>query len=322
MADSGPGLSESRHLYGMESKGTRQELPKRTLPRPERATGFKSFKRKRARQREALQQQGPGDLDEDKKEELLVLEGEMKNEARKRRNQKQDNFSKSLQEYANKKRKQMMQDCDDTNPEIAAKLREHRARAARNLEKMRNLEVRSMSVALQRDPLPPRTVVIATSGAAESIISRVGGRFLLWPESAAEAVGVAKECLLAPQVVWLCTSDEEERLMMFVSTAADWRTFNAAARLIGGFVVGPYWLQLVTTEQRLLPGIVQLKRGCDMPRQICCHKSLHGEKDAAAKAVCLVLKALEQSKVRCRWDFVLKVKNLLLVQIPGPSEGL
>ena len=232
-----------RKLYGSQSRSARKDsgLPRRNFPRPEKP-GLKMFRSKRAKQRAELQGQEPLD-DNQKMDELAQLEDVAKKEARKRKTSSQESFTSKLQQYANKKRKDMLLDARASNLEIVKKLLEHKERAARNLERIKGLGMRSMAVQLDKEPLPMGTIVIGTQEDALQAVTGAGGQFRLWPsdDNSDAAVAVAKEALEAPAVVWLSSSEQEEQSMLFVSSPEEWTTFNGVVRILGGFVVGPYW---------------------------------------------------------------------------------
>ena len=298
---------EYERLHGSLSKGCRQELPRRITERRRDPGSLASLKRKREEQ---LQHSSSAvaEVGAEAQQELEVLEGIAQEAAAKRHCKQQESLAHRLTKYAEKKRKQCLEDAAPPGSN-KQKLKEHQKAAAAKLQDLQDLQRRSMSVILTKPSLPLGSLVIATTRDAEAAVHTCGGAFQLWPDRPADCVEVAKQVLSGGATVWLCSA-QEEHLMMLPND--EYSTFTAAARLLGGKVANPYWLRASSAEGRLLDCCCALQRGLDVPQQLCYHKSLEKDQRPVAKALGLATQAASEAGLATRWCVHQKQKHLLL----------
>ncbi len=297
------------HLFGSAKGGCRQEMPRRVLPTGPRP-GLPSLKRKRDEQMHACTQQ-PADLSPEAAAELVALEQKVTKEAKKRATENQENFAKRLENYAIKQRKNLLADGQSTSSATALKLKNHLAEAEAELARLRNLEKRTLATALQKEPLPFGTFVVATKDDHKKSLNELGADFRLWPTHGPDCVQLCSDLLKAAMPpLWLCSTEKEEAEIMF--TPGHSSTFSAVAVLVGGHVATTEWTMVALQQKRLLPGICSLERAISRPREIFFHPSLAGGTEPSPKALTIACAAARSLPAILAWKVVPKWKHMSL----------
>ena len=229
-------------VYGAESKGVKQEMPRRCLPR-ESQPGEKTLKRKRQEHLDAAECDLAG-------EDLERLEAIAETCAKSRQSKKQLEMANALQKHAAAMKRQYEADLlpVGTGPN-AGKLAQHKKEAAEVAERIRNVQRASLAVAMSWQPLSRNTLIIADSAGDALALDRLGVRVVPWPQDTAEQIDVCKEALSAASLVWLTQSVDAERSFLF---EPGYSTFAGCARFIGGYVAGPQWLALAQQHSALV----------------------------------------------------------------------
>ncbi|CAE6919597.1 unnamed protein product [Symbiodinium sp. CCMP2592] len=214
------------------------------------------------------------------------------------RTEKHDKLSVFLQKYA--ERKAFLFEDDLREPgetENHAKLQRHLREAEQRKSRLLEMTKRSMATVLLHPPLPQGTLVVASDGSCKNELAAAGASFFAWPTSTAERLNVAQLAYRSRQLVWLSTNADAEEAMLF-PTEESMTSFAACARLLGGHVAGPYWLQLARRDGKLHSTVCSLKRGLDQDHQLYLHKSLEEDDSGSGKGMGICVKVLQEESAR------------------------
>ncbi|CAE7264756.1 unnamed protein product [Symbiodinium sp. CCMP2592] len=281
-------------LYGAKQKGVATStLPRRVQPvlgTDKEKPSLAGLKRKQQKEmKEAAETIANSRLNPESAEELAELAQITEKSAKKRRTEKHDKLSVFLQKYA--ERKAFLFEYDLREPgetENHAKLQRHLREAEQRKSRLLEMTKRSMATVLLHPPLPQGTLVVASDGSCKNELAAAGASFFAWPTSTAERLNVAQLAYRSRQL---------GEAMLF-PTEESMTSFAACARLLGGHVAGPYWLQLARRDGKLHSTVCSLKRGLDQDHQLYLHKSLEEDDSGSGKGMGICVKVLQEESAR------------------------